>query len=333
MPRLMIFEPTYRRLRAEIDAAAPELDLLLMAPDGALSLNGAPVSADEAQPDAAWFSQDLFASPGARNFWIASLKSERLKWAQSSASGYDHPVFADLVRKGASLTTSHGQAVGMAEYVIAGVLDHFQRGPARRASQAAGDWARHAFREVNGTTWLIIGYGAIGQGVARTAKALGATTIGVRRDQSAHENADRIISLGGVAGALPQADVVVLSVPLTAETRRLVDAGFLAAMKSGSVLVNVGRGGLVDEPALLAALDAGRPEHAVLDVFETEPLPADSPFWSHPRVSLTPHAAGISNGATARNEVLFIENLRRFAAGQPLLNEARPEDVLAGREP
>lgn len=332
MPRLMIFEPTYRRLRAEIDAAAADVELLLMAPDGGLSLNGAPVSVDEAQPSAAWFSQDLFASPGARDFWIASLKSHGLKWAQSSAAGYDHPVFADLVRKGAKLTTSHGQAVGMAEYVIAGVLDHFQRGPARRASQAEAAWARHAFREVNGTTWLIIGYGAIGQGVARTARALGATTVGVRRDQSAHESADRIISLAGVPDLLPEADVVVLSVPLTAETRHLVDAGFLAAMKAGSVLVNVGRGGLVDEAALLAALEAGKPEHAVLDVFETEPLPADSPFWRHPRVALTPHAAGISNGATARNEALFIENLRRFAAGEPLLNEARPEDVLAGRE-
>ncbi|MFO1013675.1 MAG: D-2-hydroxyacid dehydrogenase [Caulobacteraceae bacterium] len=332
MARLILFEPTYRRLQAEIDAAAAGIELLLMGADGVISLNGAPVSVDEAQPNAAWFSQDLFASAAARDVWISCLKAENLKWAQSSAAGFDHPVFGDLVRKGATLTTSHGQAVGMAEYVIAGVLDHFQRAGERRAAQAAGTWTRVPFREVNGTTWLIIGYGAIGQGAAKTAKALGATVIGVRRDQSAHESADRIVPLGQVMAELPGADVVVLSVPLTAETKHLVNASFVAAMKPGSVLVNVGRGGLVDEPALLAGLDAGKPEHAVLDVFETEPLPAASPFWAHPRVALTPHAAGISNGSGARNETLFVENLRRFAAGEPLLNAARPEDVLAGRE-
>jgi phosphoglycerate dehydrogenase-like enzyme len=176
---------------------------------------------------------------------------------------------------------------------------------------------------------VIIGFGAIGEGVARRVKAFGATVTGVRRDQAPHPSADAIASLNDLPRLLPEADVVVLACPLTPETRRVANAGFFAAMKEGSVLVNVGRGGLVDEPALLAALDRGAPEHAVLDVFETEPLPADSPFWAHPRVSLTPHNSGATDGQGRRNDELFLENLGRYVRGEPLLNQADPKDVLS----
>jgi phosphoglycerate dehydrogenase-like enzyme len=218
----------------------------------------------------------------------------------------------------------------MADYVLWGVLDHFQRGPERRAAQAAHDWRRLRYREIEGSRWLVIGFGAIGRGVAERAKACGAKVTGVRRNPSPHPAAE-IATPDRVLELLPQADVVVLSLPLSAETHHMVDAGFLAAMKPRSVLVNVGRGGLVDEPALLAALDRGVPEHAVLDVFETEPLPAESPFWDHPRVTLTPHASGITEGQAARNDRLFLENLARYLAGQPLISEADPKDVLAAK--
>jgi len=327
--RLLIYGPSYDRIKAEVAAVASGLDILVMDRDGVIRLDGAEVSPDEAEPTMAWANHEVFLSPAARNFFVTLLKAPALAWVQSAAAGFDNPAFVELVRKGAMLSTSHGQAVGMADYVMAGVLDHFQRGPERRAAQAAHVWWREGFREVADTTWLIVGYGAIGQGVARRAQAFDARVVGVRRDPSPSPFAERIVGLSALAGELPKADVVVLSIPLNAHTRHLADAAFFGAMKPGSVLVNVGRGGLVDEAALLAALDRGVPEHAVLDVFETEPLPVDSPFWDHPRVSLTGHCSGVTGGENARNQALFLDNLARFTHGAPLLNVADPQDVLA----
>ncbi len=330
MTRVLIYEPTYRRLEAKFAALGVDFDPVLVSDTGEVTVDGKPATADEAQPEAAWANHEVFGSPAARTFMVALLKSQALKWVQSAAAGFDNPVFGQIVQKGAKLSTSHGQALGMAEYVLWGVIDHFQHGPERRRAQAEKAWRRVAFREILDSEWLIVGFGAIGQAVAQRAKGFGAKVTGVRRNQSPHELADVIAPMSAIPDLLAQADVVVLCTPLTADTRHLVDAGFLAAMKPASVIVNVGRGGLVDEPALLAALDAGKPDHALLDVFETEPLPEDSPFWSHPRVTLTPHASGITSGQWSRNETLFLENLKRYLTGQPVLNEADPKDVLAG---
>ncbi len=325
-----MYEPSNRRLHARIDAAGPGLEPVLVMADGTYSLAGHALEADEVNADAAWANHEVFQSAAGRAFMIAALKSPDLKWVQSAAAGFDHPVFGQLVQKGAKLSTSHGQALGMAETVLWGVIDHFQRGPERRAAQGEHAWRRLAFREILDSRWAIIGFGAIGQAVAQRARGFGAHVTGVRRDQSGHPLAERIAALGDLPALLPETDVVVLCCPLTPETRHLVNADFLAAMKAGSVIVNVGRGGLVDEPALLAALDAGKPEHAVLDVFEVEPLPEDSRFWSHPRVTLTPHASGITTGQGTRNETLFVDNLGRFLRGETPANIADPKDVLGG---
>lgn len=290
-----------------------------------------PVGAEAAaEIEAAWLSADLFESDESGAFIRAALGAPGLRWAHTAAAGVDHPLFGAVVAKGARLTTSHGQAVGMADYVLAGVLDVFQRGPERRAAQAERRWERFRFREVLDSQWLIVGFGAVGQGVARRARGFGARITAVRRSPQAHADADIVLSPDRIGEALSDADVVVLCPPLGPATRHMVDADFLAAMKDGSVLANVGRGALIDEAALVAALDRGVPAHAVLDVFETEPLPADSPLWTHPRVALTAHASGETGAQNRRNDETFLDNLRRYLAGETLLGEADPRDVGAG---
>lgn len=327
--RLLIYAPSYATVAAEIEARAPGLDVLAMDDAGAITVRGESVALDHAHADIAWVDQGLFFSKAMRPFLQALFASPNPCWVQSAAAGFDHPLFKSIVAKGARLSISHGQAVGIADYVLWGVLDSFQQGLDWRADQLAHVWKPRSFREINGSHWLIVGFGAIGQAVATRARAFGATITGVRRDQTAHPLADRIAAQSDLPALAPLADVVVLSAPLSAATRHMADAAFFAAMKPGSVLVNVGRGGLIDEAALLSALDAGVPTQAVLDVFLTEPLPTDSPFWDHPRVRLTPHSSGVTGAQNQRNAELFLDNLERFVTGQPLLNVADPKDVLA----
>jgi phosphoglycerate dehydrogenase-like enzyme len=329
MTRILAYEPSLKRIEARLPAAARDVEFVTVDDGGALKLNGQQIAIEDANPDVGWMTVELFGAPASRNFFVTLLKAPALKWVQSAAAGFDNPAFKSLVANGARLTTNNAQAVSMAEYVLWGVLDHFQLGPERRAAQAKHDWTRPSYREIGRMNWLIVGFGAIGQAVAVRAGAFGAHVTGVRRTPGPHPAAQAMATPDQVKSLLPEADVVVLLVPLSPATAGMVDADFLAAMKPGSMLVNVGRGDLVGEPALLAALDAGKPGHALLDVFHEEPLPADSPFWDHPRVTLTAHASSIGDGLGPRGEALFLDNLERYLTGKPLLNEADPKDVLA----
>ena len=326
--RLLVYEPAYRRLEAEIAAHGDVIEPLLMDASGAVTLRGEGLASEAVRPDVGWVNGDLFGAKAFRAYLAALLNAPALKWVQSGAAGVDHPIFRQILEKGVRFTTSHGQAVGIAEYVIAGAMDALQNGPQRRAAQTAGKWQRIDFREVGGTHWLVVGFGAIGQGVAERARALGATITGVRRSGSPHPAAHAMVTLGDLPGRVGDADVIVLCCPLTDETRHIADAALFAAMKPGAILVNVGRGGLVDEAALLAALDRGTPERAILDVFETEPLPVDSHFWTHPRVALTAHASGATAGQETRNDAIFLDNLGRYLAGQPLRHELTSATTL-----
>jgi phosphoglycerate dehydrogenase-like enzyme len=323
--RILIYERSYRRLQSALDAV-PGVEFVCIRDGGELYLRGEPLAADP-ELYAAWFTNDLLRLGPVREFMICCLKSASLKWLQSSAAGLDHPVFAMLADKGVKLSTSHASAIAIAEFVLSSVLDCFQPNPQRRAHQAAREWQRIPYRELHGTTWLIVGIGHIGSEVALRARAFGATVIGVRRTPRGDEPADRVITPGQVLDAVPAADIVLLAAPANKDSTHIVDATFLAAMKPRSLLINVGRGSLIDEPALLAALDRGIPEHAILDVFETEPLPAASPLWAHPRVRVSPHDSANSDGIAGRNDALFMENLTRVVSGQEPLYVFDPREA------
>ena len=279
--------------------------------------SAAPVETPD--PAIVFGNMDVWFCSGVGAFAKAVLQASDLKWFQSSAAGLEHPMLRAFGEKAQRYTNGHGQAEAMAEWVIWAGLDFFQGGPVRRATQTARKWDRHWFREIAGTHWLIVGFGAIGQAVARRLKALGAEVTGVRRSAGANMLADAMIAPADLHTHLPRADAVLLCCPITDDTRGLASAEFFAAMKDGALFLNVGRGGLVDEAALLAGLDAGRPAHAALDVVSREPLPEDHPIWAHPNITLTPHTSGWTLGTKQRTDELFLENLAIFltADGAP----------------
>ena len=239
---------------------------------------------------------------------------------QTSAAGLDNALFGLVRSRTRAFCNSDAQAPPIAEFVLASVLNHWHRFDLRAARQKGRVWQGASFKEMLDANWLIIGFGNIGQRIARQVKGFGSSVTAVRRNVSEAGPADNVDVLANLHAHLPTADVVVLACALNEETRSLADAAFFQAMKADAVLVNIARGGLVDEEALLAALDAGALEAAILDVFETEPLPEDHPFWGHPRVYVTPHASNQGLGTQRRGDALFLDNLDRFLSGRALRN-------------
>jgi phosphoglycerate dehydrogenase-like enzyme len=296
---------------------------VLLARDGQVLLgDGRRVPPDAVDAEVAWGTGDLFVQDGvSREFFSLISRAPSLRWLQSPTAGFDGPPFGALVRRGVRITSTHVNGIPIAEYVVRAVLDHFQGAAGWRDAQTRREWAVREYREIYGSTWLVVGLGSIGGAVARRVAAFGASVIGCRRIPTLGDPVDRVVTLDDLPSVIGEADVVVLAAPSNAETRGLVDDQFLAAMKPRSVLVNVARGSLVDERALLAALDRGTPEAAILDVFATEPLPPDHPFWTHPAVTVTPHNAALGVGRLRRQADLFADNLQRFMAGEPLIGE------------
>jgi len=259
--------------------------------------------------------------------------ARQLQWIHSPAAGLEFILFPAVIESLVVVTNSRGlSADTIAEHALAVVLALFRKLPMAVEAQRAREWAQAAMvagtpiRTIAGSRVLIVGLGAIGLAAAERFASLGATVDAVRRRPQLPKPAgvERVVSTERLIELLPSADIVVLAAPETAATRHAIGARELAAMRPGSILVNVSRGALVDETALASAL-TGRPSDrtlaaASLDVFEHEPLPAESPLWTLPNVLITPHVAGFRPDHWDAVCRLFAENLHRFDTGQALLN-------------
>ena len=217
----------------------------------------------------------------------------------------------------------------MAEWALWQALDFLRGGPGHRSQQSEGKWQRLKAREIRGSRWLVVGYGSIGQAVGRRVTALGGEVTGLRRSPGPADGAARIAHPDSLLSELPRADVVLLCPPHTPETENMANAAFFAAMTPDALFMNLGRGALVDEDALIAALDGGRPAFAALDVTRTEPLPPESPLWSHPRIALTPHDSSDTPGTVAGADETFLANLALYLAGKPMKHLVEPAAFAA----
>ncbi len=210
-----------------------------------------------------------------------------------TSSGRDILDEMDLDLEDIAVTTSSGvNAVAIAEYVIGGILVHVKQFHRFRDQQRKREWQRTWLSELTGARLGIVGLGNIGTRVVERARPFGLTIRGCDVRPRDLEGVEKVYGVGDVGDLAAWCDILVLSVPLTPQTNGLVDAGVLGRMRPGSLLVNVSRGPVVDEPALVEALRSGIPAGAILDVFGEEPLPPDHPFWAMPQVVITPHVAG-----------------------------------------
>ena len=246
-----------------------------------------------------------------------------VRWIHVASAGVDGLLTPDMMHRDLAVTRTRGlHPVPVAEFAISLVLMAAKSFPMMLRAQERHEWVEFQPEMISGKTLTIVGFGEIGHELAKLAGAFGMRVIGVRRNPRPDGLADEVLGVDRLAVALAQADFVVLIVPGTAESRHLIGARELRAMNPTAFLINVGRAELIDEPALLGALDRGELAGALLDTVSPEPLPSDSPLWSHPKVVVTPHAAGLRGGGFGGARLdQFLENVRRFGRGEPLANQ------------
>ena len=319
--RALVTIPTGERHRNLLQQAAPGwefrfrgTDTLVCAPQEALP--GQPVT----QEDVDWAQVILGNVPAAMLHG-----SPALEWLQTNSAGVE-PYIQPGVLAGDTLLTNATGAYGLAiaEHMLGMLLELFKKLELYRDAQKSGAWqSQGAVKAVYGSTVLVLGMGDIGGEFAARCKALGAKVIGVRRSpRPCPEYADEVHLLEDLDSLLPQADVVAITLPGTDATRGLMSRERLAKMKEGAVLLNVGRGFIVDTEALCDALERGHLSGAGVDVTEPEPLPPTHRLWNIPTAVVTPHISGFYHLRETHERIvgIFLENLRHFQAGEPLRN-------------
>jgi phosphoglycerate dehydrogenase-like enzyme len=257
---------------------------------------------------------------GPLSFRELAARMPALRWIHSTGAGMDSFVSPELADRGVIVTNSAGvYAPAMAEYVLAGMVSVAREFRRLSAQQDERRWNHEAVSgtELFGKRVGIVGYGATGRYIAMVCKALGMDVWATKRKPmlTTGEPVDRLLPAGDLHELLAASDYVVVTTSLNSTTRHLLGDAEFRAFKPGAVLVNVARGGVVDQDALLAALDEGRVGGAFLDVVDPQPLPPESPLWSHPRVTITPHISGGSPEGWARSMDLFCSNLPLYLDG------------------
>jgi phosphoglycerate dehydrogenase-like enzyme len=267
--------------------------------------------------------------PALQRIYALLRQSPDLQWVHIHSAGADRQIYLDLLARGVQITTSSGaNAQVVATVALAGMLALARRFPLLWAEQQNRQWipmmGARMPRDLPGQTATIVGWGPIGQKLGSVLQALGLQVVVVRQQLAAPHHplceGVEMVTFESWTQVLPKTDWLILACPLTSKTRQLVNASALAVLPQGAHLINVARGEVVDEPALVSALQSGHLSGAFLDVFAHEPLPSDSPLWAMPQVMITPHAAGHSDGNETRVGQMFLDNLRCWTEGAPLRN-------------
>ncbi len=252
------------------------------------------------------------------------VENPAVRWVSIGGSGTDHllPWYTGAV----TVTNAAGVAADMmAEYALGAALHYSLDLDRYRQAQERREWVDGKVTPLAGQTALIVGLGHTGRAAAQRFSAMGMTVLGVRARPKPTDCVDEVHGIEALPQLLPRADLVMVCVPLVPSTRGLLGAEEFGRIRPGAVMVDVSRGGVVVESEMVAALRDGRLKGAALDVFETEPLPPDSPLWTMPNVLLTPHCSAIYDGWQEKSVEMFCENLARFRRGEPLVSIVDPE--------
>lgn len=254
-------------------------------------------------------------------------RAKKLKWIHATAAGVGQLMYPELRQSGTIVTNARGiHSEPMAEHILGTIIALARRFPDAFRFQQQAHWAQQEMwdlrpRELQGQTLLIVGFGSIGRELARRAQPLGMRIWGVTRSgRGDTQLAERVFPAAELQSVLPQADFVVLAAPETPGTTKMIGAEELARMKPSAYFLNVARGTLVNQAALIAALESRQIAGAALDVAEEEPLPPENPLWRLDNVFITPHISAVTDRLWQRQEALLMENLERWFSGRELLN-------------